>query len=107
MRRIVWAGVGAVIAVVVVYQVGRARSAADSVARTLTTEGLADAVTRGVAELRALGAELTTAMREQEDRLTADLLPDPADEADARTYRASRPRRAARGAEDPWDDPDF
>ena len=75
--RFVWAGVGAAVAVAVLYQVGRARSAADSVARTLTPQGLAEALTQGVEELRLVGAELRTAMREQEARLGADLLPPP------------------------------
>lgn len=128
--KIVWAGIGAAVAVVVLYQVGRARSAADSVAKTLTPEGLVEALTQGVDELRLVGRELRGAMREQEARLTADLLPAPEVVDDARTLRAaarSAPSGAAHGsrrapnngaaltprsapdngAANPWDDAEF
>ncbi|WP_454294694.1 hypothetical protein [Salana multivorans] len=107
--KLVWAGLGAVVTVAVLYQVGRARAAADSVAKTLTPEGLVEALSQGVDELRLVGRELRTAMREQEARLTADLLPPPEVVDDARTLRAGRPARAVgRGADyDPWDDADF
>lgn len=104
--RLVWAGVGAAVAVAVLVQVGRARSAASSVARTLTPQGLAEALNQGVAELRVLAGELATAMREHEAALAADFLPSPQQEASARTLRAARNRpRDART--DPWDDVDF
>ncbi|HCX84628.1 MAG TPA: hypothetical protein DHV14_05720 [Micrococcales bacterium] len=106
MRRLVWAGLGAAVAVAVVYQVGRARSAADSVARTLTPRGLADAVTRGVTELRVAAGEVAEAMREQEARLAADLLPPPDAVAESRTHRAARTRPRAADAWD-VDDEDF
>ncbi|PWD49757.1 hypothetical protein C8046_02615 [Serinibacter arcticus] len=100
----VWAVAGAAVAVAVLVQLGRARSAADSVARTMTTTGLVDALNRGVDEIRAVGGELAAAMREQEDRLSADLLAAPEDVAEARTHRAGRSaRRQGRPAADPWD----
>lgn len=129
--RIVWAGLGAAVAVAVLYQVGRARSAVDSVARTLTPQGMAEALTQGVAELRLVGRELREAMTEREGELTRDLLPPPEVVAHARTVRAT-PARAAvpedapvdaldastqrpdhlllrpRGRDfDPWDDEEF
>ncbi|PFG19626.1 hypothetical protein [Serinibacter salmoneus] len=107
MKPLLWAVGGAAIAVVVLHQIGRARSAADSVARTLTPVGFAEAVTAGLAELRAVAGEVGEAMREQESTLTSQMLPDPADEAAARTYRAERASRARPGTED-WEfDEDF
>lgn len=102
--KLFWIGVGAAAAVAVVYQLGRAKSAADSVARTMTPEGFADAVTRGVTELREVAQEIAAAMREQEQRLTQEFLPSPEAEAAARTTRASRTRGTV---PDPWDDAEF
>lgn len=99
--RLFWVGVGAAAAVAVVYQIGRAKSAADSVARTMTPEGFSDAVTRGVNELRDIAREISAAMSEQESRLTEEFLPDPQTEASARTTRAAR-SAAPRPATDPW-----
>lgn len=102
--KVVWAVAGAAVAVAVLYQVGRARSAADSVARTLTPAGLTDAITRGVDELRAVGTEIASAMREQEQRLSADLLAAPEAVDEARTARAARTGgRRSRPDNDPWD----
>lgn len=105
--KVVWAVGGAAVAIVVLYQVGRARSAYDSAARTLTPGGLTDALTSGVEELRAVGRELAAAMREQEGRLSADLLAPPEEVAQARTDRAARAalpgRRRASSDPDPWD----
>ena len=106
--KVMWAVAGAAAAVTVLYQIGRARSAADSVARTLTPAGLTDAITRGVAELTSVGSEIAAAMREQEQRLAADLLAAPEVADEARTYRAARAGRRTRPENDPWDlDEDF
>lgn len=105
MKPLLWAVGGAAVALVVLHQIGRARSAADSVARTMTPAGFAEAVTAGMAELRATAGEIGEAMREQESTLTAQMLPDPAVQDQARSYRASRGRHAA---ESEWDlDEDF
>lgn len=106
MRRVFWVAAGAAIAVGVLYQVGRAASAASSAAKTLTPQGFSAALTAGVAELRVLGADLAAAMREQEDRLSRDFLPDPRDEAAARTRRANSAQPRPSSA---WDagDEDF
>lgn len=104
--RLLWVGVGAAAAVVVVYQLGRAKSAADSVARTMTAEGFADAVTRGVNELREIAREISAAMAEQERRLSEEFLPDPRDEAAARTTYANR-SGSGRPATDPWGEAEF
>lgn len=106
--KFLWAGIGAGVAVAVLYQVGRARAAADSVAKTMTPQGLFEALNQGVAELRLVGRELSAAMREQEARLTADMLPAPDVVADARTLRAGRAStRGAIVSASPWDDDDF
>lgn len=103
--RLVWAGLGAAVAIAVVYQIGRARSAVDSVARAATPEGVTAAATRGVSEIRDLVREIRTVMHEQERRLTADMLPDPADEAAARAHRAAR--GSGRRHDEDWDDAEF
>ncbi|GMA31360.1 hypothetical protein [Litorihabitans aurantiacus] len=101
--KVVWAVGGAALAVGVLVALGRARSAADAVARTATPAGLVDALNRGVDELRAVGTEIATAMREQEQRLSDDLLAAPDDVADARSLRAGRRARRAAADTDPWD----
>lgn len=103
MGRLGWAVVGAGIAIVVVYRLGRVQSQAHAVAETFTPQGLASAVTRGVEELRAIGAELASAMREQEARLTDQLVAPPEDVAAARTQLASRRSPTLPAA---WDDDD-
>lgn len=101
--KVVWAVGGAAAAVAALVVLGRARGKAESVAAVATPAGLVEALNRGVDELRAMGSEVAAAMREQEQRLSADLLASPDDVADARTLRAGRRSRRAAADSDPWD----
>jgi hypothetical protein len=107
--RLGWVAVGATAAVVIVYQLGRARSTADSVARTFTPEGLTQALTRGVDEFTSVGREIAAAMREQEASLTRQLLAPPDELAAARTSTAAARRSRTRSSASVWDieDDDF
>ena len=105
--RLGWVAVGAAAAVAIVYQLGRARSTADSVARTFTPEGLTQALTRGIDEFASVGRELAAAMREQEANLTSQLLAPPEDLAAARTSTAARRSRARSASVWDIEDDDF
>lgn len=104
--KLLWIGLGASVAFAVVYQLGRAKSAADSVARTMTPEGFAQAFSKGVDEISSLVSEIGAAMQEQEARLSEEFLPDPESERTTRTSYANRPGAAGAGA-GAWDDVDL
>lgn len=102
MRRLFWVAVGVGATVAALRKVERATG----VARNLAPGNLADSIGRLAQSLREATAEFSTAMAEQEARLTETLLA----ERPAGAASGSVARRAARRSDD-WgldsDDPDL